>query len=196
MKIKEILTKMPAMVTSDNFGFDNPEANKKWTKNVIKKQKEIIQDTADWTLFRSGNKLNGNIVLYNKKTGKGDYAVRYSSKDYKFIGETVTQLLLWRSPTSPYAIGITKNIFFNYFLRNYPAILSDAKQTIDGKEFWIQRMIEAVGLGYRVALANLNTHKIIWYNPDKDGDYEDWITKNNGWGIPGKYEALRYLISN
>lgn len=189
------LFQTPQIVAPTDFNLADATANCQLAQKLIKKKTETIEDTADYEIIRTGSVRNGNIALLNKHNRLIDYLVHYNAKHYSHIGQTVTQLRLWRRAASPYVQGITRRIFFYYFLQNYPAIMSDGSQTPDGRSFWLGRMAEATSLGYRVGLVDLYKRQIAWFDPSHSA-FEDWISDHDKWGGAEPYQGLRYLISN
>jgi len=97
---------------------------------------EIIEETPDYKIFRTGDDYNGWIVLYNKQDKTLDYAIKILVKNWKWANlKTVTQCVLWRNANSPFIRGLTVRMFFDYLLKKYSAIMSDSLQTIDGRDF-------------------------------------------------------------
>jgi hypothetical protein len=185
----------PQLVAPTDFNLADPIENRELAKKLLKKKTELIQDSVDYEIIRSGDNRNGNIALVNKHSNMLDYLVHYAAKYYSHIGETVTQLKLWRRRGSPYVQGITRQIFYSYLLQNYPMIMSDNQQTDDGRKFWLDRMAEATTLGYRVGLANLYTRSVEWFDP-AHSTFGEWISNHEQWGAEDSYRGLRYLIAN
>jgi hypothetical protein len=185
----------PQIVAPTDFDLADPWENRELAKKLLKKKAESIQDSVDYEIVRSGDSRNGNIALVNKHSHAIDYLVHYTAKHYNHIGETVTQLKLWRRRGSPYAQGVTKQIFYSYLLQNYPMIMSDGQQTDDGRKFWLDRMAEATTLGYSVGLVNLYHREVAWFDPGQTM-FEDWIADHDAWGAEDSYRGLRYLIAN
>jgi hypothetical protein len=125
-----------------------------------------------------------------------DYVVQYKLKNWSWLGKSITQCVLWHNPRSPYIRGVTTRIFFNYLLFNNQIIMSDYQQTIDGHNFWLKRMNDAVNMNYKVGIANVITRTVFWYNKNQFNDIEDWIDKYDQFGAGKNNQAIRYVISN
>lgn len=198
MKISEVLgkgvTESPQLVNSTNFNLDKVQHNVELANKLLKKKSETLEDTPDYELIRTGNYRNGNFALITKGSlRKINYLVRYEAKNYSKIGNTVTQVMLWRKTAGKGTSGITKKMFFEYLLPMFGMIMSDAQQTERGKEFWENRMRDAVDSGFKVGLASLNLRQIEWF--DDSMELEDWLTKVEGWGKEHKFQAKRFIIS-
>jgi hypothetical protein len=193
LKSADFLTDSPQFVGGTEFGLDNPIFNGKRAKELLAKKQETIIDEEGYEVFRTGSEVNGNIILYNKKTTKIDYLVAYEKIKVSAVGTFLTQVKLWRN-LGPYNTGITSKIFFEYILKRSDGIMSDAQQTPRGKEFWMQRLSQAYGKGLKVGLLNLNLRDVNWYDPSTD--FEDWLknVEEKGWGVAEKYQAMRFVI--
>jgi hypothetical protein len=73
--------------------------------------------------------------------------------------------------------------------------MSDGCQTADGRNFWLGRLAEATGLGYRVGMVNLYGRQLTWFDPSHS-TFEDWISSHDKWGRTELYQGLHYLILN
>ena len=119
--------------------------------------------------------------------------MHYVSYD-TFLGKVVTQTKMCKDSDNPVSTGKPKKIFFEYLFKKHQRILSNDKQTSLGKSFWLRRMRDAVNQNLKVALVNMNTQEVQWYDPKEH--FNAWIESNKAWGQEEKYQALRYLISN
>ena len=192
MRYSEI-TESPQWVEPTQFDLDDLTSNRKFAAEKLKKTSEIIEDTADYKMVRTGDGHNGWIFLYNVKRRTADYAIRYATRSWNWLPKTVTQCVLWHNPNSLYVKDATTRMFFGYLLQHYPAIMSDLQQTDAGHHFWQRRMAEAVNKNYKVGVVDMATHNVSWY--DKNTDYEEWITGQDTFGKEVKYQNKRYIIA-
>ena len=163
MSFRKMLAKMPQLISPTDFGLKDAATNRSLATRLLKKKVETIDETADWILFRAGDDRKGNIAMISKGTEKIVYLVHYERRVRKGMGTFVTQLKLWRDERSPWVVRITDRIFFDYLLKKYGAIMSDAQQTPDGRSFWIRRMSIAAAKGMKVGIADMNARKIRWF---------------------------------
>lgn len=195
------LGESPERIPAQQFNLDNLDANQAFLKSKINKIQEIIEDSTDYRIFRTGDKNNGWIILENYSRQTVDYVVQIKAKNWNWLPLTATQCILWRDPSSPYVQNITTKIFFNFILQNYPMIMSDKLQTDNGQQFWLRQMATATTRNYEVGVANLNLRQINWYVPATDGAFQDWIKNQRTFADPKNYkdtsmQAIRYLIKN
>lgn len=195
MRADEIIIESPQMVEPTDFNLNNETSNREILRDLLKKKREVYIDDVDYEIFITGDHEKGSVVLWDKKEELIGYYVKLETKRHSFIGETVTQVALWRSPMIGSAVGKTSQIFFNYLLQNWETVMSDGQQTEKGREFWITRMAEADIKGYSVGVAHLIDKVMIWKKPDET--FAAWIRKEaKNWGDTNYHRSLRFLISN
>lgn len=192
----EELTEASREVQPTNFGLDDPARNQAFVRKNLPRVVEVIEQTPDYEIARTGDGQHGWIFLYNKRDQTVDYVVQYATRNWPWLANrSVTQCLLWRDDTSPFVGGITKRMFFDYLLPRYGIIISDRLQTAGGHDFWRRRMTDAVANGFRVGVAYLNEHHVRWYDAVKDGGYRGWLQAQDTYGSQRKHEAIRYVIA-
>lgn len=144
-------------VEPPDFNLSDEATNRAFAADKMKKVNEVIQDTPEYTIVRTGDGQNGWIIVYRKSNQKAYYAIKYETRNWKWLGQTVTQCVLWRDPSITGLIPqVTSKVFFGYLLKHYPTVMSDRLQTEAGHDFWIGRMAEASSKGFRVGIANVN----------------------------------------
>jgi hypothetical protein len=196
MKITE-LYESPESVDATQFNLDDVAFNRQFAANKVPKAVEVIEDTAEYKMLRTGDGNAGWIFLYNLGRKTVDYVIQYKTRYWKWLdSKSVTQCVLWRDDASPLVRNATTRMFFGYLLRNYSTIISDRLQTDQGHRFWVSRMADAVTRNYPVGVADLNRQKVNWFVPAVDGDFQDWIRLQQAFGKGEKYQALRYVIKD
>lgn len=195
MRADEIIIESPQMVEPTDFNLSNKEKNREILRDLLKKKKETYIDDVDFEIFITGDHEKGSVVLWNKNEELIGYYVKFETKRYSFIGETVTQVALWRSPMISGTVRKTTHIFFNYLLQNWETIMSDGQQTVNGRDFWIMRMNEANDKGYSIGIAHLIDKTIVWKRPEES--LTQWLEEqSSAWGDTNYHRSLRFLISN
>lgn len=175
-------------------------SNADLAKSLLANKTEIIEDSIDYELFRTGDRQSGEIALFNKTLNMLDYLVSFSAWHHDIIAQEVAQLQLWRRVSSPYVQGLTRKVLFYYLLREYTAIINDPEQIPKGREFWLSRMAEATALGYRVALVYPDTRRVVWFDPSA-GTFMRWTEAHISWAASPRGASSvaiheQYLISN
>lgn len=203
MRYREILNEMPELIDATDFNMMDPAKNAWLSEKLLStKNREIIEEDERGLLFRVGDR-EGNVALYDKRDQRIVYWIRFKTFRNKLIGEPVTQIILWRDVDSDLTTNITKHVFFDYLLPKWGIIMSDAKQTAQGRDFWRSRMAQAAGLGLNVGLLNMNSQKIEWFDSSQQ-NISNWLKSHlNVWGKhdegPYKesnpYQGLRFVIS-
>lgn len=185
----------PQLVPGTDFGLDKEASNEKFATSLLKKLKHTYKDDEDTILFKTGDDVNGYIALLNKSTSLLDYVIKYEGSNRKALGKAVSQVKLWRRRGSPYVQGMTRKVFFDILLKEWPAIMSDTQQTQDGMLFWDDRMAEATTMNLKVGLLREGGSPIEWFD-GKPKDYQKWVRSHEGWGDHHKFTNVRYVISN
>ncbi len=191
MKFQELL-ETPQIVGSTDFGLSNDDANRAMALRLLKKKQETLEDHPGYELFLTGNMVNGYIALYVKNLQMLGYVIKYKAEKRKLVGGTVSQIMLWRRPLTPHVPGITRHVFFDYLLTQWTTIMSDAKQTPEGAQFWGNRLAEASTGSYDVGFVDFGRNYLNWWNGIIP--FSDWIKENEAWGEHHKFQALRYII--
>lgn len=177
--------------------FDDPVANQAFAARTLRRQTEVIEQTPDYRIIRTGDGHRGWIMLYNEHQHSADYVVQYATKNWPFLtSRTVTQVIIWRDPSSLYARNLTRRMFFDYLLTRYGAIMSDLEQTPQGNDFWRARMADAAGMGFHVGIVKLNQKDVSWFDPAAGQSTGQWLRAQNTYGTQKHFEAIRYLIMN
>lgn len=195
MRFRELF-ETPQWIEPTQFNLDNPEMNKKFAADQLTKASEIIEDTADYKMIRTGDGNNGWIFLYNISKQTADYVVQYKARNWNWLPQTVTQCVLWNNPASQLIRNATTRMFFGYLLQNYPAIMSDRLQTDNGHRFWQRRMADAANRNYHIGVANTVKHTVNWYDPTGNLDIDDWLRGQDSFGKDERYQNMRYIVAN
>lgn len=193
----EKVTAMPYLCDSTDFGLSDETANKKYAAKLMAKPHTAIRDLNDGVvLYRSGSATDGSLFLYNPATQLIGYFVRYETANKKLVGHSVTQVAVWRSLEEPKSRGLALWVVFDYFLKHYPAIMSDKMQTDRGRDFWIDLISQALARGHRVALADFNLHKV--HEIENHAELRLWNSGSgdatDAWGQLNRHMALRFII--
>ena len=185
----------PQMIAPTQFNLSDLDSNQDYLKKILRyKSLEVFDDTSERKFFRTGKGQTGFYIVQDKETNTITYLVRYETKNWKYFGKSVTQVALWRKTGEPTSVGITQEVFFDHLIKDYPTIISDAQQTNDGRDFWKDRMAQAVAKGFRVGLADVQVKKIDWF--DRSVPFSKWLTdRENAWGNDKKLRVQRFLIS-
>jgi len=184
---------MPQIIKPTDFKLTNPKTNAAKAAELISNITTVIEQTDDYILFVSGAE-SGHIGLYNREDRMLDYMVKYRNNPKRLAGNSVTQVALWRKWDSPWVQGITRKIFFEHLLVEWPTIVSDAQQTEDGQRFWISRMAEASRMGYRVGINRMTPQTVDWFEGEPN-DFPKWLKQQAGWDRNLSHSFNRFMIS-
>lgn len=157
--------------------------------NPHKKVYKKIDDNA--TIFTLGNK----IFCLNDKRQKITYYMEFKKSYSNIIGNHVQQVYLWSDDDNEYDFNLPTNIFWEYLLPKYGSILTDSKQSWDGKRFWLRQIRKAFRIpSIYVYYVDFGTREVYEINDD----IEWQIFKDRSidvWEEGQTYEMRRILIS-
>lgn len=190
------LFESPQIVSPTDFDLKNPDKNKELADEILSKAKEIIRETPDYYLVRTGDLNNkGYIAQISKSSGLITYMIKYETSQNKLIGRFVTQVALWRDLLE-YGInkGLTTEIFFDYLLPVTGTIISDNEQTANGRDFWLRKLAEAHNNGLKIGFINTTKNVLEWY--DSSVSFKNWLLSKNAWGETRNHFYDRFVISN
>lgn len=105
-----------------------------------------------------------------------------------------TQSLVWRNPDIRHKSAtrdLASNIFFEYILPRYDAILSDGNQTSGGQFFWETQITSAMQMGHHIYFYKMMSAEL---EPIKSRDDFD-LLKDMIWGDADHYQHNLVLIS-
>jgi|ERR1035437_5696409 hypothetical protein len=191
-----LILEAPQEIAPTDFNLDDRANNSAFAARQMKRVTEVIENTADYQLVRTGDQQNGWILLINKKDKTADYVVQYRVRHWRLLPTTVTQCVLWRDVAGPHVRGLTMRVFFDYLLQHHNTITSDGLQTKAGNDFWIGRMVDAVSKNKRVAVANLYHRTLEWFDPNGGQSLRDWLDAKHTYGPKSGFQGIRYLIAN
>src|ERR1700737_1250754 len=184
---------MPTLCDTTDFGLDNEVYNKKCGLEWLARKPQVIEEIFGATLYRVGSHEQGFFFLWDPVSNLVGYYIKYSVKRTKLHGMSVTQTALWRNLLVPSSENITRHVFYDILLKEYPAIMSDQIQTDDGKRFWLDQLTKSLTRGYSVCLVDFNTREL---QPiDTHADLRNLISTKSPWAWASmKHRALRFMI--
>ena len=204
MKLQDIVQQphevfeSPQYTFPQEFGLDEPKQNITQTLSFLKdKNKTPIAKYSDgeFTMYEFPRMylLVNHTDDYAPQT---EYAMKFKLEFNKFLNrQTVQQIVVWRKLLSNFTNGLAKTIFLNELLPKYKTIITDAYQTQDGKRFWGNRIVEALGNGLFVYYINSlqprtikQTHSI--------SELDNLVNNDKVWGDSQKFQAQRLVITS
>lgn len=187
-----LLTAMPSLCDSTDFGLSNKLYNKKQALKFLKRAR-VLNEIGESVLYLYGDESNGSIFLYDTRQQLITYYIRYRARKSRLNGESVTQTMLWRLLGAPDTEGLAKDVVLKILLKEYPAIMSDRIQTEEGKTFWIGLMGSLLSKGYRVAVSNIPENKI--YDIKNHAMLTEWTHGATAWSWNSmQHQGIRFLI--
>jgi hypothetical protein len=129
------------------------------SNTYFNQNKSKFKTTNTEYLYKSGDNNNGYYMLV--VDNYVEYFVKYESKSYQSLlaGRMIKQLLVQRNLFSSYSAQIPKIVFFEYLLPTFGTIITDTKQTPDGKKFWVNAVMDALKDPSKYSVYVLNKNK-------------------------------------
>lgn len=197
MKLEDLF-ETPQNIHDTQFGLNNEQRNVEITIEWLQDKRKVAikhYDNGRYTLYE----LPRAFLLVdhnNKYRPRIVYAMMYEVKFHKFIGQQCAQqVAVWRDIDDKVTIGITTHIFYDYLLKNYHTVVTDAQQTQDGAKFWRIRISEALDMpGVYVYYVDLLPHREIIRITDKT-QFEKLRKEKDIWGDQHKHLARRLIIT-
>lgn len=184
---KNLLHESPFLIDA----IDSDEViNKQLIKAKVFDQKEKFEDISD--IYNR----NDSVVLFDKNKGftylfikKSGNLVAYSRIIYLDDGGILSQEIY----NHPLFKGFIRQLFFNFYLKRFPYIMSSDIQTEDGKTFWENILYEGKRLGKKLYVCFVgNDDNILEIEPINDLDsIEQYYSTEDM-----QYENFRFIISN
>jgi hypothetical protein len=196
MRFRDIVTESPQNAQATNFRSADESWNRAFAKRQLKKSNEVLTfPHPECDLFRTGDGQKGWVLLYNKHEQKIDFALVYKAFRKNWLPSAVTSNVIWADATSPYTSRLPEQMFFDFLLARYGAVVSDGLQTDKGKRFWQRQMTAAAQQGCRIGLVNFNNRVVQWYT-SQSGSFQRWLTQidSEAWGDDDKFRGLRFEI--
>ena len=186
-----LTTAMPQLVESQDFGLGTPQINKALRTGFLAdpSYKEI---RFAGTKFGSVTYGKGEISLFLTHKERISYFVQLTKTKVPGLGtESVTQTAVWRAlGLAP--SGITHKVFAA-IITKYGSVVSDSRQTEDGRKFWSGRLIEFFTLGHKVGF--LANQSLIYVDSEEDlNEYFDSQGLKYPWGRSEHYANFRFVI--
>lgn len=187
------LSEAPQIVGVDDFGMGNDQKKYEFTRMLLSlPDQQVVEDNERYEIRRAGSPVVYFYML-EKPHGTLVYFVKCEIVDVPYVGKTVTQVALWRDQKFASTQGITKKIFFDQLLKEWPIIMSDEAQTERGRDFWVSRMATAAEKGLRIGLVNTREKTVDWR---KNEPYPEWIAqREHAWSANSSAQAMRFVIS-
>lgn len=168
------------------------------------KCEKVKEYRTDFTLYKAGDKfLNARndryqdcYFLLDKTSGDIAYFTLYEFLEIPKVGKCFTQSAVYQVPDYANELkGAARDLMLNQYIYITGYLVSDDRQTRNGKEFWKKLMLDAFSKNYSVYI----------YHPDRGPReleksemqyFEEWYTEpvDGSYRIPGPLD-IRFIIS-
>ncbi len=133
----------------------NPQDNANHLSSLHSKNPRVISKykvvDKEWDIFSV--KSDDSEEVWVEFDGLIKYHVEVETFDLVFPNKThrmVGQTSVWRDKTFSKIPKVAKFVFLNILFPRYHAVITDYRQSTDGKDFWSYRVLEALETGLYV----------------------------------------------
>lgn len=152
--------------------------------------KQLLKSISDSCHIYSSNKT---IFCLDDELEMVTYEMQFKTNTNLVIGDFVWQASIWRGSSN--IANIPTELFFEHLVVKYQTVITDSKQSWDGKRFWLDRIQDAFNRNLGVYFFDFMYNKLT-----KIDSYKDWIKfyKENQteiWGKSDLYQMKRMVIS-
>lgn len=162
--------------------------------SYYKNNKTKFKPTNTKYLLKSGDDQNGYYIFI--KDDIIHYFVRFKAVKYPKLlkGRLIRQVLVQRIDFSSYSSGIPRKVFFEHLLPTYGVIVSDTEQTLDGRKFWTNAVIEAINdPKYSVFMFNSDNIQKTFIELNTEEQFHESV--ENIWGDSNFFKKVLLAIA-
>jgi hypothetical protein len=152
----------PQQIGDVDWDLSDPKVNAEHRDELLASQPKQLTDFNGLKLYRR----KGQIFAIDPSDDNNlVYWVKTDVRKINVIDTTaICQRALWRNTNNARTNGLPKHIFFDIWLKEQDAIVTDGMQTSGGKNFWFNRVENAFDKGLNVyfvrELAPRSVHKL------------------------------------
>ena len=184
--VARLLQEAPRDITATDFGMSDAARRVQFVSKLKRdKRARVIDHFGGLALVKVGR------TIYVENEEGLTYFVQWADRKYAALpGRHCTQIAVWRrAGTIP---GLASRVFWQHLFPIHGTLMTDATQTTDGKNFWADRVQDALRQKLYVYRVNLVQHLV---TPVKSmPEYEQWRVKM--YGQEKKYELENLVITD
>lgn len=159
MKASEFINEMPQIIGSYNpEELNNDESNHElylqYSSNPRKDELFSLSDDSKVYIHSK------EIYCLDSSIQKLTYSMEFKTKSNPVLGTFVWQASVWHSKIDPVTTGLPERVFFEYLLPTYETVLTDSRQSWDGKRFWMSMIPKAFEKGLNVYYFDFGTNQL------------------------------------
>jgi hypothetical protein len=182
--VDRLLQEAPRDIQAVDFGMDDPAREARFVSKLKRdKRAKVIDQFGGLDLVKAGR-----TIFAEDELGLA-YFVKWEDCKYLVLpNRHCIQIAVWTRFGAPG--GIARYVFWTHLFPIHGAMMTDIKQSTDGKRFWAGRVLEALRRGlfvYRVNLVQKKHNRVLSMD-----QYEDW--RKTVYGTEPKHEQERLVI--
>lgn len=194
MRLNDLIVEAPQIVGEYspielNDSTQNQELYQQLSRNPNKQLLKQITDTCK--VYKS----NKTIFCLDDMLSMVTYEMEFKVNEHPTLGQFVWQTSVWRG-NSALISHLPTEMFFEYLVKTYHTVLTDSKQSWDGKRFWLDRIDNAFDRGINVYFFDFSTSNLTKIETKTDWLQFYKINQNKIWGKTNLHQMMRMVISN
>lgn len=151
--------------------------------------KQLLKTIASYNVYVS----NKTIFCLDTELEMVTYEMQFKTNSNPVIGDFVWQTSVWRGAAN--IAHIPTEIFFEYLIVKYQTVVTDSKQSWDGKRFWLDRIDNAFDKNLNVYYFDFSQNKL-----QRIDSKNEWIAfykmhQSEIWGKSDLNQMKRMIIS-
>lgn len=159
MKASEIVNEMPQIIgTYEPADLNNPESNHELYLQYLRmpNKDELFSLSDDSKVYIHSKE----IYCLDSSIEKITYSMEFKTASNPLLGTFVWQASVWHSKIDPVTTGLPEKVFFEYLIPTYETVLTDSRQSWDGKRFWMSVIPKAFEKGLNVYYFDFSTNQL------------------------------------
>lgn len=185
------LSEAPQQIGDVDWDLSDPKVNAELRDELLSAHPTSLGDFAGAKLYRR----KGQIFAIDPDDNELVYWVKTDVRKINVIGITaICQRALWRNTNNSRTVWLPEHIFFDVWLKEQQAIVTDGMQTTGGKNFWFRRVKNAFDKGLNVYFVReLAPQRVIHLKSEKQ--FQELALDGTIWGTTPEYKHRLVVIT-
>lgn len=129
------------------------------------------------------------FVALERATNDMIYSMEYEIEETA-AGPLLMQVSIWRDERAKTLYpGLVQHIVFDVILEGFDGIITDPKQSVEGRDMWkrfLQRAVkDGLPVGFLLDNSDLTKAQVNMYDRSK-GSFQSWLTQKDAWNRVGQ----------
>lgn len=185
------LSEAPQEIGDVDWDLSDPKVNAEKRDELLSNHPTSLGEFGGAKLYRR----KGQIFAIDPDNNEMIYWVKTDVRKINVIGATaICQRALWRNSNNARTNWLPRHIFFDIWLREQEAIVTDGMQTAGGKNFWFNRVSNAFDKGLNVYFVReLTPRTVVKIKSEKQ--FQELALDGTIWGTDPTYKHRLVVIT-